>query len=143
MKSRWKGAAAGLVITGILACLFVSFFYGINLDDGMVITRITRRGALWEGLHGNRRDAYIEPLSHFLIGAASMTAMLWAVAFSVIGPVGYLLGYLWEQRRKLRKSSCVVPSLCCRFGARTRRFYGALASLPSRSETSRAKRPEG
>ena len=100
MKPRWKVTLAALPVAALVAFAFVLFFSGINLDEGMVIERISRRGVRWVSLDGKHRDSYVEPLGHFLSGAAFLLAAVWACLATAMAPAGYLLGRLWERWRE-------------------------------------------
>jgi hypothetical protein len=104
MKARWKGVGIALFVAAAASTCFVWLFYGVNLDDFMAVHRVTRKGALWVGMLGagdHRR--HLEPLAHFLFGAASFAAALWVVASCLLGPVGWVAGYLWERRRNVKR----------------------------------------
>ena len=102
MKARWICAIGAVALAGLIAFAFAGFFSGFNLDSGMIVRRVTWKGALWVGMDGNPRNVYLEPLGHFLSGAAGVMAMFWTLAAAAMGPVGYLLGWLWEGWRDTR-----------------------------------------
>ena len=104
MKTRWKGALVAVVIAGALSAGFVYCFYGLDLDNGMAVHRITRKGVLWVGMFGDSdHRRHLEPLRPFLVGAAAFTAFAWLVASCLLGPLGWVAGYLWERRRKAKR----------------------------------------
>jgi hypothetical protein len=101
MKPRWKGVVIAVVIAGAASLAFSYLFYGLNLDDGMAVQRITRKGVVWIGVFGESdHRKHHEPLAHFLGGAAALTAVSWLIASCLLGPAGWVAGYLWERRRK-------------------------------------------
>ena len=97
MSSRWKGAIAAVAVSGFLVFAFVVVFSGIDLDAGMVVHRLTKKGALWVGMDSNPQKPYWEPLPQFMAPRVFMVGVLWTLVASIMGPVGYLLGYLWER----------------------------------------------
>lgn len=100
MKPRWIVTLAAISLAALLAFGFVLFFSGINLDDGMVVEGISRQGVRWVSLDGDHRDSHIEPLWHFLSGAAFLMAAAWACLAAALAPAGYLLGRIFERWRE-------------------------------------------
>jgi hypothetical protein len=47
MKARWKGVFVAMAVAGAASIAFVYLFYGIDLDAGMAVHQVTRKGALW------------------------------------------------------------------------------------------------
>ena len=59
---------------------------------------------MWVGMFGaSDHRKHLEPLRPFLAGAAAFSAVVWLLAACLLGPLGWVAGYLWERRRDAKR----------------------------------------